>query len=253
MKTLTHPALLALALFPTLSCSQVTTKPDGEFRSLWGVAASVSGGNTRATTVTLTGETVRQTDDSKWLSIGRLFYARNEEATTAANFAFTTQYDRDLFNKDYFSVAKIDFLRDRPANIASRVSAYGGLGRHLVRNDQNTWDIFGGFGYTEDRYVAPADVGGQMRERYGRTEGLISENSNHKLTPNTTLRQKFEWYPDLRDEGEFRAVFDTGLSVAMTQSWQLTTGVQYRYNSAPGVELKHYDVLFLTGISLRFD
>lgn len=253
MNPRTRFALAAFAFVPALASAQVTTKPDGVLRSLFGVASSVSGGNTRATTVTVTGEVVKQSDHSKWLTLGRLFYARDAENTTAANLALGTQYDQDLFNNDYFTVGKLDYMRDRPANIESRVSAYGGFGRHLIREDNNTWDVFGGLGYTEDRYVKATDVNGEMRERYGRNEGILSESSNHRLTPNTTFKQKLEYYPDLRNTGEYRAVFDTGLSVAMTQSWQLTTGVLYRYNSAPGTLLKHYDVLFLTGISLRFD
>jgi putative salt-induced outer membrane protein len=253
MHHISRIAAVAALTLPALASAQVTMKPDGQLRSLWTFASSVSGGNTSATTATLTGETVKQTDHSKWLTLGRVFYARDEEKATAATYALTTQYDQDLINRDYFTVGKLDYLRDRPANIASRISAYGGLGRHLIREDNNTWDVFGGFGYTEDRYVGLADVNGEMRDRYGRSEALLSENSNHKLTPNTTLRQKLEYYADLRNSGEFRAVFDTGLSVAMTATWQLTTGLQYRYNSAPGRDLKHYDVQFLTGVSLRFD
>ncbi|MBC7955988.1 MAG: DUF481 domain-containing protein [Cytophagales bacterium] len=247
------PLLALLTAIPMLASAQVTTKPDGEFRSLWGLASSVSGGNTRATTVTLTGEAVRQTDHSKWGMAGRAFYSRGEAGTTAANLALGTQYDQDLINNDYFGVSKIDYLRDRPSNINTRVSAYGGVGRHLVRNDTNIWDVFTGLGYAEDRYVAPADVAGELRTRYGRTEGVLSESSNHKLTPNTTLRQKFEWYPNLRTRGEYRTVFDAGLSVAMTERMLLTTGLLHRYTSDPGTRLKRYDVLFLTGVSLRFD
>jgi putative salt-induced outer membrane protein YdiY len=245
--------LLAAPALCSLAHAQVTTKPDGIFRSLFGVAASVSGGNTRATTVTLTGETVLQTDRSKWGMAARAFYARSEEGTTAANLAFGTQYDQDLFNNDYFSVLKFDYLRDHPSNISARVGAYGGLGRHLVRNDQNTWDLFAGLGYTDDRYVNATEVNGEMRSSEGHVEGVVSESSNHKLTPNTTLRQKLEWYPNLRDRGEYRLVFDTGLSVAMTSSMQLTTSLLHRYNSNPGSALKNYDTLFLTGISFRFD
>lgn len=247
------PFLAPLLAFPMLALAQVSAKPDGVFRSLWGLAASVSGGNTRATTVTLTGEAVRQTDNSKWGMAGRAFYARAEEGATAANLALGTQYDRDLINSDYFGVTKVDYLRDRPSNINTRVSAYGGVGRHLIRNDSNTWDTFIGLGYSEDRYVSPAEVDGEARMRYGRSEVVLSESSNHKLTPNTTLRQKFEWYLNLRTRGQHRTVFDTSLSVAMTERMQLTTGVLHRYNSDPGTDLKRYDVLFLTGISLRFD
>jgi putative salt-induced outer membrane protein len=254
MKTSTPlHALPALALLSSIAHAQVTLKPDGQFRSLWGAAASVSGGNTRATTVTLTGETALQTDHSKWTTAGRAFYAKGEEGTTAANLALGTQYDQDLFDRDYFGVTKFDYLRDRPSNINARVSAYGGFGRHLIRNDQNTWDVLAGLGYTQDRYVAPADINGDMRTSYGHGEGLVSETSNHKLTSATTLRQKLEWYPNLSQRGESRAVLDMGLSVAMTAQMQLTTGLLHRYSSNPGVGLKKYDTLFLTGVSFRFD
>lgn len=253
MESIKPLAAAALLLSSPLALAQVTIKPDGVFRSLWGAAASVSGGNTNATTVTLTGEAVRQTDHSKWGMAGRMFYARGEEGTTAASLALGTQYDRDLFNNDYFGVSKIDYMRDRPSNINSRVSVYGGVGRHLVRNDRNTWDVFAGLGYAEDRFVQAAEVGGEMRMRYGRTEGVVSESSNHKLTPNTTFRQKLEWYPNLRKRGEYRTVLDMGLSVAMTESLQLTTGLLHRYTTDPGTQLKNYDVLFLTGVSVRFD
>lgn len=245
--------LLAACALPSLALAQVTIKPDGVFRSLFGVAISASDGNTRAAAVTLTGETVLMTDNSKWGMVGRALYARDDEGTTAANLAFGTQYDQDLFNKDYFSVLKFDYLRDHPANISARFGAYGGFGRHLIKTDQNTWDVFAGLGYTEDRYMAETDVQGEMRTRYGHAEGVISESSNHKLTSNTTFRQKLEWYPNLRERGESRAVFDTGIAVAMTSSMQLTTSLLYRYNSDPGGDLKKYDTLFLTGITFRFD
>ncbi len=250
---LTLPLLAGLAAIPTLVAAQVDTKPDGVFRSLWGLAASVSAGNTRASTVTLTGEAVRQTDYSKWGLAGRAFYARAEEGVTAANLALGTQYDRDLINNDYFGVTKVDYLRDRPSNINTRVSAYGGVGRHLIRNDNNTWDAFAGLGYSEDRYVSTAEVDGEQRKRYGRSEVVLSESSNHKLTPNTTLRQKFEWYQNLATHGQHRTVLDTSLSVAMTERMQLTTGFLHRYNTDPGANIKRYDILFLTGVSLRFD
>jgi putative salt-induced outer membrane protein YdiY len=236
-----------------MASAQVTTKPDGVFRSLLGLAASFSDGNTRATTVTLTGEGVQQTDHSKWGLYGRGFYARGDEGTTAANAALGTQYDQDLINDDFFAVTKLDYVRDRPSNLNQRVSLYGGLGRHLIRNDRNTWDAFAGLGYSEDRYVMATLVADEMRTSYGRTEAVLSESSTHKLTPNTSFRQKIELYPNLRQKGEYRAGLDMGLSVAMTERMQLNTGLLHRYNSDPGNGLKPNDTLFTTGISVRFD
>jgi len=48
-------------------------------------------------------------------------------------------------------------------------------------------------------------------------------------------------------------VFDSGLSVAMTDTLSLNAGLNYRYNSDPGAGLKKGDTLFVTRISVKLD
>jgi putative salt-induced outer membrane protein YdiY len=245
--------LFFILVTPRWAIAQISPKPDGVFRSLFGLSISASEGNTRSATATLTGEGVRQTDVSKWSLLGRLNYARADTGTTASNVALGTQYDQNLMNQEWFGFSKLDYFRDRPANIESRVSAYGGLGKHVIKTEENTWDLSAGVGYSEDRYVEAADVGGDLRSSYGRTELVLIEASNHKLTPNTSARQKFEVYPNMRTRGEYRTVLDLGLAVAITDRMQLTTGLLHRYNSDPGLGLRRSDALFTTGIAVRFD
>ena len=54
-----------------------------------------------------------------------------------------------------------------------------------------------------------------------------------------------------RRGGGYRGVFDSGLSVAMTNVLSLTAGLNYRYNSDPGPGLKESDTLFVTGIPVK--
>ena len=84
-------------------------------------------------------------------------------------------------------------------------------------------------------------------------ELVLSEESSHKITDSTSLRQKFSLFPDLRESGKYRAVLDVGLTVAMTQTVNLTAGLNYRYDSDPGTNLKKTDAMFVTGVSMRFD
>jgi hypothetical protein len=175
--------LFFILVTPRWAIAQISPKPDGVFRSLFGLSISASEGNTRSAAATLTGEGVRQTEDSKWSLLGRLNYARADTGTTASNVAASTQYDQNLMNQEWFGFSKLDYFRDRPANIESRVSAYGGLGKHVIKTEENTWDLSTGIGYSEDRYVEAADVAGDLRSSYGRTELVMIEASNHKLTP----------------------------------------------------------------------
>jgi len=252
-----HPRLLAaaaLAAAPALSVAQAqaTIKPDGQFRYALTAGASYASGNTNASSLNITGDGVRATSDSKWQFGGKALWGRTEGVTTAESLALGTQLDHD-FTPQWFSFGKADYLRDKPANISSRFSLYGGAGRHVIKSEPLTWDISAGVGYTQDRYIVPADVSGEFRTSYGRAEALLAEESTHKWTPTTSFHQKLSFYPALRSGGGYRAVFDSGLSVAINATLSLTAGLNHRYNSDPGEGLKKVDTLFVTGLTMKLD
>jgi putative salt-induced outer membrane protein len=163
-----RPLALALLAAPGLALAQAhaTVKPDGQFRYAFGAGARYASGNSDATSVNLTGDGVRATADSKWQFGGKALWGRTDGITTAENAELGTQYDCD-FTPEWFSLGKADYLRDRLANVSSRVSLFGGVGRHVIKTDTLTWDLSAGLGYTRDHYVEPADVAGGLRTSYG--------------------------------------------------------------------------------------
>jgi putative salt-induced outer membrane protein len=247
--TLTSAAAL---LAPALSQAQVTLKPDGQWRYLLTAGANVSSGNNRAGSLNLAAEGAHQTSDDKWTWGAKADHARNAGVATTERYGLRTQYNRDIA-PDWFGFGSGETLRDKLANIASRYSLASGVGRHVWREERGYFDVSAGLGYSYDRYVTATDIAGAMRDRYGRLELVLSEESSHRLTDTTSLRQKFTLYPDLRDSGKYRAVLDTGLTVAMTQTVNLSAGLSYRYDSDPGTRLKKADAMFVTGVSVRID
>ncbi|MDP3254020.1 MAG: DUF481 domain-containing protein [Hydrogenophaga sp.] len=246
--TLTAAALLA----PPLSEAQVTLKPDGQWRYLLTAGANISSGNNDARSLNLSGEAARQTDNDKWTWNARADQASNSGVVTTDRYGLRSQYDRNI-SPDWFAFGSGETLRDKLANIDARYSVASGVGRHVWREERGYFDVSAGLGYTYDRYLSATDIAGAMRDRYGRLELVLAEESSHKLTETTSLRQKFTLYPDLRDSGKYRAVLDTGLTVAMTQALNLSAGFSYRYDSDPGTGLEKGDAMFVTGVSLRFD
>jgi putative salt-induced outer membrane protein len=251
-----RPLALACALSaaPVLVLAQVTAtvKPDGEFRYAFGAGASYAAGNTSSSSVNLAGDGVRATAGNKWQFGGHALWGRTEGVTTAENLALGTQYDQDI-SGPWFGFGKGDYLRDKPANVASRYSLFGGVGNHVIKTDTLTFDLSAGLGYTEDRYVDADVVADELRTSYGRAEALLAEESTHKWTATTTLHQKLTLYPALRSGSGYRGVFDSGLAVSMTPTLSLTVGLNYRYNSDPGIGLKKGDTLFVTGVAVKLD
>ncbi len=239
-------------LAPMASQAQVTLKPDGQWRYLFTAGANVSSGNNKAASLNLAAEGAHQTTYDKWTWNARADHARHSGVSTTERYALRTQYNRD-FSIDWFGFGAGETLRDELANIAGRYSLSTGVGRHIWRDEDGYFDLSGGLGYSYDRYVTATDVAGALRDNYGRLELVLSAESSHKLTTTTQFRQKFTLYPDLRDRGKYRAVLDTGLTVAMTEAINLSAGLSYRYDSDPGTNLKKGDAMFVTGVSLRFD
>lgn len=244
-------ALVAVAL-PLAASAEATVKPDGQFRYALGAGGSHASGNTSATSLHLDADGVRATADSKWRFGARAAWSRENGTTSAENAAAGTRYELDI-TPAWFGFGDADFLRDRFANISTRFSAHGGFGRHVVRTDRTTFDVFVGAGYVHDRYVDPAVVDGELRTRYGRVEALVGEESSHKWTETTSFRQKLTLFPSLRSGGGVRTLFDSGLEVAMTPLLSLKIGVSHRYDSDPGDGFKRHDTLFTTGIAVRIE
>jgi putative salt-induced outer membrane protein YdiY len=246
-------AAVATALVaPLLANAQVTQKPDGQWRSLFTAGASVASGNTDAKSASLGADLIKLTDMDKWSLTGSGQYARSAGATTANRQAGTGQYARNM-TPEWFGFGELDLLRDLPSDLALRTTLASGIGYHVVKKPDQTFDLSAGFAYTMDRYRHSQLIADETRDRYDHAELLLAEESNNKLTASTSFKQKLTVYPNLRNTGEMRAVFDAGLSAAMTKQLALTATLSHRYDSRPGTGLKRNDTLFVTGVSLRFD
>lgn len=81
----------------------------------------------------------------------------------------------------------------------------------------------------------------------------LGEESTHKLSATTSARQRLVVVANLKDTGEYRATWDAGLALAMTQGLNLTVGLSVLYNSDPGLGRKSTDTLFATGIAFKFE
>jgi len=245
-------ALGAAALLPLCAHAQVTQKPDGQWRSLFTAGASIATGNTDAKSASLGADLIKLTNEDKWELTGSGQYARNDGDTTANHVGGTGLYSRDI-TPTWFGFGQLDLLHDLPSDLSLRTTIGSGLGYHVVKKPDQTFDLSAGVAWTMDRYRHEQVIDDETRTRYHHAELLLAEESNNKLTDSTSFKQKLTVYPNLRDTGDVRTVFDAGLSVAMTKQLALTATLSHRYDSRPGNGLGRNDTLFVTGVSLRFD
>jgi len=246
------PTLLVLATASGAVQAQATVKPDGQWRAALGLGASASSGNTKASNLSLVGDAVQASAQDKISLYGNAQYARSSGTTTAEQLRLGGRYDRNLTDL-VFAFGGLDLERNKFSNLRLRSMLSGGLGYHLVKTPQTTWDLFGGVGYNNDKFIDAMVIDGANRKSYNYTSLLLAEESTHKLSDTTTVKQRLALFPNLKNSGEFRATFDAGLAVAMSKSMNLNVGLGIAHNSEPGAGRKSTDTLLTTGVSVKFD
>lgn len=232
--------------------AQVVQRPDGQWRHLIGLGASVASGNARTTSLNLSLDSARVTYDDKWSLVGHALQSRTEGSTAAQRAELKTQYDREL-SELWFSFGSLAALHDEAANIEARWSLASGLGHHLLRTEDSYWDVSAGLGYTRDRYETPTLIEGLNRRSRDRLELVLAQESTTHLSDTARLKQQVRLLPSLWESGEFRAEANGSLAVAINSQLSLTASLTYRYDTQPGAGFSRGDMLFVTGISLGLD
>jgi len=246
-------ASLALTGSPrALAQAEATVKPDGHTRAAIGLGASFASGNSESSNLSLNAEVVRATEDSKISLYGKAQYARANDATTDEQARLGGRYDKDI-NPLLFTYAGADFEHNKVSDLDLRSQVNTGLGYHLINRDDVSFDVFGGFSYTHDKYISPTVIDNQLRRFYGYVSLQLGEESTHQLTDTTRFKQRLSLLPNLERRGEFRANWDADLAVAINKTINLTVGLAMAHNSDPGLGRKSTDSLLTTGIAVKFD
>jgi len=131
----------------------------------------------------------------------------------------------------------------RPPFLATAPTG-GGLGYDVISTEKALLQAFGGAAWNHESFNT-----GLSRDS---AELLIGEELNYKPTARTKLFERFQYFPNLSDGGEYRLTFDAGLSTKLTKylDWQLTLSDRYISNPVPGS--KNNDLLLTTGIRFSF-
>lgn len=235
-------------------------KADGKWHGNASLSLSYASGNTHNSSLALSVDAARRREHSKLAFYAQALGSRAESTTNGVTTTATTanqwkggaRHDRDITDTTFGFVA-LDLTHDRIQLLSLRSVTSLGLGYHLIKTEDSRWDLLGGVTYRDDQYNEPGvAVGSQLRTRYGTAQLLFGEESDSKLTPTTSFKQRLIVTPNLnRDHGAL-VTFDSSLVVAISASLSMKITVQDRYNSLSQPPIKKNAFLLLTGLNLKF-
>lgn len=235
---------LTLALASQAALAQDT--PDGQWHGGLSVAGAFASGNSSSRTLAANADASLATARDKISLYGIANYGRNKvdgvTTTTADLLRLGGRYDFNL-GPQLFSFGAAEGETNEAGGVRDRYNLTGGVGYHLVKNDAHSWDVFGGLGYTASQLTDGSSANG--------VQVLLGEESSHKLSDTTTLKQRLVYYPDGGDLGN-RATFDASLATTISGAWTLNTGLSSRYSDRVPAGTKKTDNLFTVGFGFKF-
>ena len=170
--------------------------------------------------------------------------------TTANSIQGGARFDYNLTPR-LFAFALADFAYDEFQHLDLRSVLGGGLGLHVIKTDNTTFDVFAGGNYDKEKFSPnpPLVLTNITRNS---AEVLAGEELGWKLNKRVSFDERFTAFPNVSDLGQYRFQFDATAATKLKTwlSWQLTVSDRYLSNPLPG--LKSNDELLATGLRLSF-
>jgi hypothetical protein len=208
---------------------------------------ALTGGNIRTTNLAIAFNALRPTSTDKLTLYANTVYASNNApgatpSTTANNAHGGIRYDRNITPR-LFPFVNGDFDSNALQDLNLRPLVGGGLGFHAIKSDTTTLDFLGGANYTRESYTT-----------FTRNSAALTSGDEfmHKFGASTVLIQKFFFYPDMSDLGQYHVTFNVGTVTKLNKwlGWQNSFDDIYVTN--PPIGKKKNDIIFTTGLNIAF-
>lgn len=226
------------------------------------VGFSLARGNSETSNLALAVNAVHPTLNDKTSLYLSSIDTKNDLAnpSTVANLVTAgLRYDHNIKPR-LFGFVGADFMSNQLQNLDLRGVYGGGLGFHVIKSERTILDFLAGLNYTHETYsngpeVTPVTVPPTFTS-YGVTHRFIAltlgEELLHKVGKSSVITQKFYFFPDLSNTGEYRSTFDLGTVTKISKwlGWQ--NQFSDIYVSNPPVGAKKNDLILTTGLNFSF-
>jgi putative salt-induced outer membrane protein len=216
---------------------------------------SLTRGNSATLSYNLAAKAARVTKRDKISVYTTAIYSTDDTTppsrTTAHAIRGGVRGDLNISNRT-FMFALTDLEYDEFQNLDLRNTIGGGFGYYMIKNKKTQFNLFGGGTFMQEYYSVPLDPTNPSSTSRKSGEALAGEELATTLGPRLNWDERFSFYPNLSDTGEYRYNFDMTAATKINSwlGWQTTFSDHYISNPAPGK--KPNDVLLSTGFRLSF-
>ena len=219
------------------------------------VGLSLTSGNSRTFNFAMGANAVRETTRDKLSFYFAQIYARDDtddlSRTTANAIRSGIRYDFNI-NKKLSGFGFADFETNELQGLDLRLVFGGGLNYRWIETERKKLDVFGGISVNNEFFAEPDPLPVDFDNTRTSFELLFGDEYFWKISDSITLKQRAVIFPNMSDFGEFRLNFDTTLGIDLNKrlAWQFTFSDRFLSNPPDG--FKQNDILFATGLRVKF-
>jgi putative salt-induced outer membrane protein len=204
-------------------------------------------GNTETETFTLGANAVRATSRDKitvsYLQIYSSSNASGTDLTTANAKRGGIAYNLNVAPK-MFVFGLVDLENDQFQSLNLRFAPAGGVGYHVVKTANTTFDLSLGASLDKEFFTGGVD--------HSYAEVLIGEELTHKFSKTISMHELLVCFPNVSSVGNYRMNFDISAAAAIKKWMAFQISASDRYLSDPLPGRKTNDILFTTGLHFVF-
>ena len=241
----------ALICTSYVGSTQAQTIQDEKWHGGIAIGGSYSSSNTVAQTFNLSANGSRASKEDKLGLYAVMNYGSNTvnkvRTNTAQLLRLGGRYDYNLSEHSFFFGGS-ELETNKIQNIDSRYSFNAGAGFKLIKTDDTSFDLFTGLGYSDTRFGTTIPPSPSNKKG---VEFLIGEESTHKLSTTSSIKQRWAIYPGSSDIGT-RSTFDISLATVVANGWTMNASAAVSYTSKPSNNFKKTNSLITFGFGYKY-
>lgn len=259
MRTQHHPARLDritrdLAMFAT-ACVAVNAaddaaappaadapKPASSWKTSAAIGATLTRGNSDTLTVNGTIDTSKKWGKNEAGAGFSVTYGETDDTETANSMAAYAQYNRLLTDR-LFVYGRVDFSRDKLADINYRIGLSPGAGYYFIKNNKFTLSGEIGPGYIWE------EVGGVSNDYFSLHVG---EKFTWEINDRARLWQSLSYDPEVEDFENYLLRAEIGFETDILKDLSLRVVAIDTYRNVPAAGRQKNDFQLITGIAYKF-
>lgn len=242
---------LPFLFLAAINAAQAQTLQDNQWHGGISIGGAYASSNTSSQTINVIANGSKASKEDKLGLYTLINYGSNKvkgiKTNTAQLFRLGGRYDYN-FSVNSFIFGGSEIETNKIQNIDSRYAVNAGAGYKAIKTDETSFDLFTGIGYSETRFGVTIPPSAPNKKG---VEFLLGEESTHKISPTSSIKQRWVIYPGSGNIGK-RSTFDINLATVVAKGWTLNAGAAISYISNPSNNFKKSTSLLSFGFGHKY-